>query len=91
MMEHGVQTGSEALLALSLLKRGDLCGFEMISLLEAASNPTFRMREATIYPILHRLERKGLVCSYVRGLEERRPRRCYRLTRRGARRLSAEE
>ena len=74
-------------LVLSLLKSGEKHGYEMISMLEEMGCELFRQREASLYPVLHGLERKGLVraciCTHAPG----RPRRCYRLTARGAARL----
>ena len=76
-------------LLLSLLKTGEKCGCEMIVLLEKAGNETFRMREAAIYPTLHRLEQKGLVRSCLGQAAAGRTRRRYRLTPKGDRRMGS--
>lgn len=72
---------------LRLLRGGERCGAELIAALEAASCLTFRRREAFLYPVLHDLERKGLVRASICERSHGRKRRCYRLTARGAARL----
>ena len=78
-------------LVLGLLDRGEGCGFELISRLEERGCECFRQQEAAIYPILHFLERKGLVRSCRRERDGGRSRRCYRLTARGVSRLKKYE
>ena len=60
-------SGSTSLLVLSLLASGDKYGYEMISVLEDRSDHTFTLKEGTLYPILHGLEREGAVSAYARG------------------------
>ena len=57
-------SGSTSLLVLSLLASGDKYGYEMISVLEDRSDHTFTLKEGTLYPILHGLEREGAVSAY---------------------------
>jgi len=76
---------------LDLLLLAALCGepahgYAIIEELERRSGGTFDLREGTIYPALHRLERQGLVESQQSEATGRR-RRVYRLTRRGRRAL----
>jgi DNA-binding PadR family transcriptional regulator len=52
------------------------------------SGDVFRLPEGTVYPVLHRLEREGLVRSRWTEASGRR-RRVYRLTRRGEEALAA--
>jgi PadR family transcriptional regulator PadR len=88
-MDKSLLSGSTGMLLLRLLKTGEKCGSEMIALLEEAGNETFRMREAAIYPTLHRLEQKGLVRSCLGQAAAGRTRRRYRLTPKGDRRMGS--
>ena len=79
-----------ALLVLSLLKGQDLYGYQMITELERRSDHTFEMKEGTLYPVLHSLERDGLVEAYQQEAPTGRVRKYYHLPRRGASFLRSE-
>lgn len=74
--------GSTELLVLSLLRGRPLHGYEIIKEIRARSEGHLRVGEGSLYPLLHRLERDGLVAAEWGGLP-RRDRRYYRLTPRG--------
>ena len=59
-LDKGLIAGSSTLLVLSLLEKEDMYGYQMITELSRRSNDTFQMKEGTLYPILHALE-KGKV------------------------------
>ena len=90
-IEKSLLSGSTSLLVLSLMQSGDKYGYEMISLLEATSNEVFQMKEGTLYPILHNLEKKGFVRAYNQDNGSGRTRRYYQLTDLGARQLAEEK
>ena len=90
-IDKSLLSGSTSLLVLSLLKSGDKYGYEMISLLEAVSNEVFQMKEGTLYPILHNLEKKGFVQAYNQENDKGRSRRYYHLTDKGAAQLVEEK
>ena len=75
-------SGSNAMLVLSLLKDGDKYGYEMVQELKRRSDNVFALKEGTLYPLLHRLEKEGSVSAYEEK-KEGRVRRYYRLTRKG--------
>lgn len=79
--------GSTGLLVLSLLSTGDKYGYEMIAALEARSDHTFSLKEGTLYPVLHALERDGAVTAYEKTAPSGRARRYYHITRQGIRLL----
>ena len=72
------------LLVLSLLAGEDMYGYQMIVELARRSDHTFEMKEGTLYPVLHGLERDGAVEAYQQEAPTGRMRKYYRLTRRGA-------
>ena len=55
-IDKSLLSGSTTLLVLSLLRGGDMYGYEMISELSRRSDRTFELKEGTLYPILHGLE-----------------------------------
>ena len=71
------------LLVLSLLAGEDMYGYQMIVELARRSDHTFEMKEGTLYPVLHGLERDGAVEAYQQEAPTGRMRKYYRLTRRG--------
>ena len=80
-------SGSNAMLILSLLKDGDKYGYEMVQELKRRSENVFALKEGTLYPLLHALEKAGEVKSYYRNAPTGRERRYYRLTEKGEERL----
>ena len=78
------------LLVLGLLSNGDMYGYQMIVELERRSDGTFAMKEGTLYPVLHGLERDGLVEAYEQAAPTGRMRKYYHLTRKGKEALKTE-
>ena len=79
------------LLVLSLLAGEDMYGYQMIVELGRRSNRTFEMKEGTLYPVLHGLEKDGYVEAYQQEAPTGRVRKYYHLTRKGGAALKAEE
>ena len=78
------------LLVLSLLAGEDMYGYQMILELARRSDHTFEMKEGTLYPVLHGLERQGDVEAYQQEAPTGRVRKYYHLTRRGEAALKKE-
>ena len=81
--DKGLMAGSGTLLALSLLEGGDMYGYQMIEELSRRSNDTFQMKEGTLYPILHALEKDKYLSSYQQEAPTGRMRKYYKLTKKG--------
>ena len=81
--DKGLVAGSSTLLVLSLLESGDMYGYQMIEELSRRSNDVFQMKEGTLYPILHALEKEKYLSAYQQEAPTGRQRKYYRLTRRG--------
>ena len=79
------------LLVLSLLSGEDMYGYQMIVELGRRSNRTFEMKEGTLYPVLHGLEKGGYVEAYQQEAPTGRVRKYYHLTRKGGAALKTEE
>jgi DNA-binding PadR family transcriptional regulator len=71
-------------LLLAVLADGPAHGYAVIRGLEVKSDGAFSLTEGTVYPALHRLEKRGLLRSKWSS-EAGRRRRVYALTGRGGR------
>ncbi len=85
-MAREQEPGGMDLLILHLLAERDMYGYEMVTELASRSSEVFQMKEGTLYPLLHRLEKEGSVSAYEEK-KEGRVRRYYRLTRKGGEKL----
>lgn len=86
-IERDLMRGAGPPAVLQLLSNGEMYGYELVEALDRQSDGVLAMGQSTLYPMLYNLEAKGLVAS---RLDEAgpRPRRYYRLTGKGKRRLS---
>ena len=71
-------------LVLSVLQRGDSYGYEIIQTVKTLSGGELEWAEGMLYPILHRLEKRGLIEGYWGKAESGRRRKYYRLKPKGA-------
>ena len=90
-IEKSLLSGSTPMLILSLLKDGDKYGYEMVETLAKRSDDTFSLKEGTLYPLLHALEKEKFVESYSKTAPNGRERKYYRLTRSGREQLEYKE
>ena len=87
---RSLQKGSAELLVLSMLEGRDRHGYEIAQRIEALSDGRLSFQAATLYPLLYKLEQRGLVAGrWVEKPSERR-RRFYRLTPDGRRALGLQ-
>ncbi|HUE20981.1 MAG TPA: PadR family transcriptional regulator [Bryobacteraceae bacterium] len=85
-----LQKGSLEMILLALLEARPRHGYELAKLIESESGNKLQFHVASLYPMLYRLERKGLVEGrWVEKAGERR-RRFYRLTPPGRRALGQQ-
>ncbi len=75
--------GSLDIMLLTLLERVPMYGYQIVKDVRARSGGVLQLREGTLYPALHRLERVGLVESFWQRREDGGDRRYYRLTAAG--------
>lgn len=83
--------GGTAMLVLALLKGGEMYGYQIIEELECRSQQVFRLKEGTLYPLLHSLEKEGFVKARDAEAPNGRQRRYYRITQAGLRSLEERE
>ena len=79
------------LLLLKLLSSEDMYGYQIILELARRSSNVFEMKEGTLYPVLHGMERVGYVEAYEKTAPTGRVRKYYHLTRAGRAALTEEE
>jgi|SRR5579863_7970606 PadR family transcriptional regulator len=90
MFNHQLKKGSAELLVLSLIETRPRHGYEIGKLIEARSKGRIHFRIGSLYPILCRLEERGLITGrWVEKAGDRR-RRYYRLTPIGCKYLTAQ-
>jgi PadR family transcriptional regulator PadR len=82
-IDRDLKKGSAELLILSLLEGRRRHGYEISKLIETRSNGAVRFRVASLYPLLYRLEDRGLVEGRWVEKPRQRRRRYYRLTGEG--------
>jgi PadR family transcriptional regulator PadR len=90
-IERELMRGAGPVAVLSLLSSSEKYGYELVKLLEQRSKGVLAMGESTLYPLLYNLQAKGLIASRVELAETGKPRRYYRLTDKGKRRLAREQ
>ena len=83
MLEKEVKRGSTEMLILALVEERGRHGYEIAKLIEARSEGVLQFHVASLYPLLYRLEKRGLIQGrWVEKAGERR-RRFYKLTPEG--------
>lgn len=80
-------TGTLDLLVLTVLQKGSMHGYAIATRLRELSDDVLRVEEGTLYPALHRMERKGWIASEWRKNETGRRARFYALSEDGKARL----
>ena len=82
--------GSLELLILKTLERGPNHGFGITAHVQTASDGLLQIEEGSLYPALHRLERRGWVKARWAATENNRRAKYYELTREGRKQLALE-
>ncbi len=91
MPDKDLVAASSRPLLLSLLSQGESYGYELIQQVREASGGKLEWTEGMLYPVLHRLEKEGLITADWRAAETGRRRRYYRLTVAGRKSLREEK
>ena len=77
-------------LVLAILAEGDSYGYAIIKRVAELSGGHLQWTDGMLYPVLHRLERHGLVAATWSATESGRRRKYYRITREGRAQLAAQ-
>lgn len=82
---------SNSILVLALLKGREMYGYQIIEELERQSSQVFQLKEGTLYPILHSLEKDRLISAREAETVNGRVRRYYAITEKGLRALEEKK
>ncbi|HTM23678.1 MAG TPA: helix-turn-helix transcriptional regulator [Vicinamibacterales bacterium] len=78
-------TGAAAVVILTLLAEREMYGYEIVAEASRRSARIFELKEGTVYPALHQMERAGLLKATWRESDAGRSRKYYGLTAKGRR------
>jgi PadR family transcriptional regulator, regulatory protein PadR len=82
--------GTLDMLVLKTLTGGSLHGYKIVERIEQLSSDVIHVEEGSLYPALHRMERRGWITSDWGYSENNRKAKYYRLTRIGRKQLETE-
>ena len=83
--------GTLDLLVLKILARGPMHGFAIARRIERLTDDMLSVEEGSLYPALHRMERRGWLKAHWGASENNRKAKYYQLTRKGEKQLQDQE
>ena len=89
-MDSRLLWGTVEMLILEVISHGCSYGYEISQTVSGRSQGYFDLKEGSLYPALHRLERQKLLSSYWQETDGRR-RKYYKLTATGRKTLEAKK
>jgi PadR family transcriptional regulator PadR len=87
----GLRQGTLDLLILKTLALGPEHGWAISERIHQVSSKVLQVQQGSLYPALHRLERRGWIKSHWRASENNRRAKYYELTQTGRKQLEAEK
>ncbi len=87
-MSKELVAASSRPMVLSILAGGESYGYEILQHVTALSGGRVEWSDGMLYPVLHRLEKEGLVTARWETAESGRRRKYYRLSAKGKRQLA---
>jgi PadR family transcriptional regulator, regulatory protein PadR len=90
MLSKELVAASTVPLVLSILAGGESYGYALIQSVRELSGGKIEWTEGMLYPVLHWMEKEGLIESEWREAETGRKRKYYRLRREGRKALQEE-
>jgi PadR family transcriptional regulator PadR len=91
MTTRALVAASAKPIILSLLTTGECYGYQILKRVRLVSGGTLNWSSAMLYPVLHRLEKDGLIRSEWKTSDEGRMRKYYSLTEHGRLEFFAEK
>ena len=89
-MDSRFLNGSLEMLVLQIANEGPTYGYEITQQVMRRSGGYFELKEGSLYPALHRMERRGLLESFWEDKETGRRRKFYRITVAGTKSLAEQ-
>ena len=90
MLSRDLVAASSKPLVLSILAEGESYGYEIIQKVRELSGDEIEWTDGMMYPVLHRLEREGLIVYEWKNSETGRERKYYHLSSNGSKALAVE-
>lgn len=90
MISKNLTAASTKPIILGVLKQGKSYGYLIIQKIKEISGGKLQWSDGMLYPVLHRLEKDGLIRSEWVLSEESRPRKYYVITEKGKKELLLE-
>ena len=86
-----VAASSKPLVLSILAKKGESYGYEIISQVKLLSGGQLEWTDGMLYPVLHRLERDGMIKSVWKKSDTGRDRKYYRLKQAGKKEIERQK
>ena len=91
MLSKELVAASTVPLVLSVLTTGESYGYELIQRVRALSGGEIEWTEGMLYPVLHWMQKEGLIEAEWRAADTGRQRKYYRLREAGRKALTEEQ
>jgi DNA-binding PadR family transcriptional regulator len=90
MIPKNLTAASTKLIILGILRQGNSYGYLIIKKIKELSGGKMNYSDGMLYPVLHNLEKEGLIHSEWVMQDDARPRKYYAITEKGKKELVAE-
>jgi len=90
MISKNLTAASTRPITLGILKQGNSYGYLIIKKIKELSDGKMKWSDGMLYPVLHRLEKEGLIRSEWVMADNSRPRKYYHITPAGKQELLLE-
>ena len=91
MISKNLTAASTRAIILGILKQGNSYGYLIIKKIRELSDGKMQYSDGMLYPVLHRLEKEGLIKSFWKMEKEFKPRKYYEITAKGKKARAAEQ
>lgn len=91
MISKNLTAASTKPIILGILKQGNSYGYLIIKKIKEISGGAMNYSDGMLYPVLHRLEKEGLILSKWTMKDDSRPRKYYEITDAGKKALIVEQ
>ncbi|HUT24177.1 MAG TPA: PadR family transcriptional regulator [Sumerlaeia bacterium] len=89
-MDSKLLSGTLDMMILDVVARGPTYGYQMAQTVLLKSDGALELKEGSLYPALHRLERQGMLASHWVDTEDGRRRKYYKITAAGVKALAVK-
>ncbi len=91
MISKNLTAASTKPIVLGILKQGNSYGYLIIKKIKELSGGKMQFSDGMLYPVLHRMEKEGLILSKWTMEDHARPRKYYEITELGKQALLDEQ